>query len=91
MSKKIYISTKPLSKKESALQVIDNWVRSDLKQGDKINTEDKKSDTIISGYKKRITIEVDSELHKKIKIYCVQNNKNLKEVLVEIISKEFGN
>lgn len=89
MSKKIHISTKPISKKERALQAIDNWVRSDSKQSDEINTGHKKSDTTTSGYKKRITIEVDSELHKKIKIYCLQNNKNLKEVLVGVISKEF--
>ena len=38
--------------------------------------------------KKRFTIEVNDELYKKLKIFCVQNDISMKEFITEAIKEK---
>jgi hypothetical protein len=39
---------------------------------------------------KRIIVETDDELHHKIKQYALDNNKSIKQVVLELIKKLLG-
>jgi hypothetical protein len=84
MAKKITIDAKPtynISKYKEASEKIDQWVETGSTQLD-INAKNE--------HFKKITLNVSENLHKKIKIFCVQNGIKLKDKLVEIIEKEFS-
>lgn len=39
---------------------------------------------------KKVTLEIPENLHKKIKLFCVENNLNIKDKLLDIITKNFS-
>ncbi|KIE04045.1 hypothetical protein NF27_KG00030 [Candidatus Jidaibacter acanthamoeba] len=81
MTKKtISISPRPIQ--TSKLEAIDKWVN----QG---TLPDRSTDDTTLKAVKRFTLTMPDELHKKIKMYCVQNNIKIHEKLIEIITKEF--
>ena len=79
MTKKVIIDTKP----KKAEDIIDKWVES----GTTYNIEKKPEET----KRKKITFDIDENLHKMIKIHCTENNIKIKDKLTEILEKEFDN
>jgi len=78
MAKKIIIDKKPNKK---SIDIVDQWVESGTL---KMTTSNEKS-TI----KKKITISVDVQLHKKIKLHCTHHDIKIKDCIIEILKKEF--
>jgi predicted transcriptional regulator len=85
MAKKITIDAKPttnISKYKETTDKIDKWVETGSTQ---LYSSLEKSEQY-----KKITLNVSDSLHKKIKIFCVQNNIKIKDKLLEVIEKEFS-
>jgi hypothetical protein len=79
MTKKtINISTKPIPRDK--IKEIDEWV---------IGGEGEKGAPAKYLVTKKITLSIPEDLHKKIKLYCVQNNLKIKNKIIEIITKAF--
>jgi uncharacterized linocin/CFP29 family protein len=55
-------------------------------------TEDKKIEEVFQ----KFSLDLDSSLHKRLKIYCIENNKKMRDIVIEaietILDKEvYGN
>ena len=38
--------------------------------------------------KKNLVVNIDEELHHRLKVYCVEQKTSIKEMIVKLISKE---
>lgn len=96
MAKKIDFGNKPFLPKDAS-EKVDQWVNHGSIRTNSLPEESIKESSsnedepiIVETKSKQLTLKMEESLHKALKLYCVENNINISQKIIDLVKRELA-